>query len=90
MSGHSTPVINEVEIDSDFNTVSLNGSTHRHGHVGPAPVADFRTGAARSHVVVICQVDIENQLPLYRLERARLDREMVLGTDEVSGESANG
>ena len=53
-------------------------ATHRHGHVGPASVADLGARAARPDVVVVRQVDIEHQLSLHRLKCARLDREVVL------------
>ena len=51
---------------------------HRHGHVGPASVADLSARATRPDVVIVRQVDIEHQLSLHRLKRARLDGEVVL------------
>ena len=52
--------------------------SHRHCHVGPAPLADFSARAARTDVIVIRQVDVEHQFALYRLKRPWLHREVVL------------
>lgn len=52
--------------------------SHRHCHVGPAPLADLSARAARTDVIVIRQVDVEHQFAFYRLKRPWLHCEVVL------------
>lgn len=60
--------------------------SHRHRHVGPAPLADLSARAARTDIIIIRQVNVKHQFALYRLKRPWLHREVVLARSKRGGE----
>jgi hypothetical protein len=58
---------------------------HSDGHVSPALLADAAAAAARADVIVVCQVNVEDELSLGSLERVLLHLGMLARLHEVGG-----